>query len=225
MPLEQVPPVQKRLIDMANARGIPVITATQMLESMITHPRPTRAEASDVANAVFDGSDCIMLSAETSVGLFPVEAVRTMSEIALQAEKSGYVRTESTFDGPKVEGEFAADSLARAACVLAEEVGAHAIICATLSGKSAKYIAKYRFSKTVIGMSTEDVSLRKMAFYHGVIPMKLETVKDFDETLNEMVRSVQQKGLIPDKGFVVLTAGHPIFQVSSTNIVKVHQLG
>jgi pyruvate kinase len=225
MPLEQVPPVQKRIIDMANARGIPVITATQMLESMITHPRPTRAEASDVANAVFDGSDCIMLSAETSVGLFPVLAVKTMSEIALQAEKSGYVRTESTFDGPKVEADFAADSLARAACVLGEEVGAEAIICATLSGKSAKFVAKYRFSKIVVGMSTEDVSLRRMCFYRGVIPLKLETVKSFDETLNEMVKSVQEKGLIPDKGFVVLTAGHPIFQVSSTNIVKVHELG
>lgn len=225
MPLEQVPPVQKRLIDMANARGIPVITATQMLESMITHPRPTRAEASDVANAVFDGSDCIMLSAETSVGLFPVEAVRTMSEIALQAEKSGYVRTESSFDDPKIEIINSGDSVARAACVLAEEVGAHAIICATVSGRSARYVAKYRFSKTVIGVTTEESSLRRMAFYHGVIPVKLENVTNFDDTLSEMIETVQKKGLIPDKGFVVLTAGHPIFQVSSTNIVKVHQLG
>jgi pyruvate kinase len=196
-----------------------------MLESMITHPRPTRAEASDVANAVFDGSDCIMLSAETSVGLFPVESVRTMSEIALQAEKSGYVRTESSFDNPKVEVDHEGDSVARAACVLAEEVGAHAIICATVSGKSARYVAKYRFSKTVIGMTTEEPSLRRMAFYHGVIPVKLENVTNFDDTLSEMIETVQKKGLIPDKGFVVLTAGHPIFQVSSTNIVKVHHLG
>jgi len=224
MPLEQVPPVQKRIIDMANARGIPVITATQMLESMITHPRPTRAEASDVANAVFDGSDCIMLSAETSVGLFPVQAVRTMSEIALQAEKSGYVRTESSFEYPKVEADHAGDSVARAACLLAEEVGAHAIICATLSGRSARLTAKYRFSKLVIGMSTEDASLRRMAFYYGVTPLKLETIKDFDDTLNEMIKTVLDKGIIPDKGFVVLTAGHPIFQVNATNIVKVHQL-
>ncbi|MEI8134913.1 MAG: pyruvate kinase [bacterium] len=224
MPLEHVPPVQKRIIDMANARGIPVITATQMLESMITRPRPTRAEASDVANAVFDGSDCIMLSAETSVGQFPVEAVRTMSEIALQAEKSGYVRTESSFEVSKSGDEHAADSLARAACVLAEEVDAHAIICATLSGRSAKFVAKYRFSKIVIGMSTEDATLRRMAFYHGVIPLKLETVKTFDGTLNEMVKTVQANGLIPKTGYVVLTAGHPIFQVSSTNIVKVHRL-
>jgi pyruvate kinase len=225
MPLEQVPPVQKRIIDMANARGIPVITATQMLESMITRPRPTRAEASDVANAVFDGSDCIMLSAETSVGLFPVESVRTMSEIALQAEKSGYVRTESSFESPNIAADHEGDSVARAACVLAEEVGAHAIICATVSGKSARFVAKYRFSKTVIGMTTEERSLCKMAFYHGVIPVKLETVTNFDDTLSEMVDTAQKKGLIPDKGFVVLTAGHPIFQVSSTNIVKVHQLG
>lgn len=225
MPLEQVPPVQKRIIDMANARGIPVITATQMLESMITRPRPTRAEASDVANAVFDGSDCVMLSAETSVGLFPVEAVRTMSEIALQAEKSGYVRTESSFDDPKVLVDNSADSVARAACVLAEEVGAHAIICATLSGKSARFVAKYRFSKLVIGMSTDERSLRRMAFFHGLIPVKLETIKNFDETLDVMIETVQKKGLLPDKGFVVLTAGHPIFQVSNTNIVKVHHLG
>lgn len=230
MPLEQVPPVQKRIIDMANARGIPVITATQMLESMITRPRPTRAEASDVANAVFDGSDCVMLSAETSVGLFPVEAVRTMREIALQAEKSGYVRTESSFEDPQglaadVSGDNSADSVARAACVLAEEVGAHAIICATLSGKSARFVAKYRFSKLVIGMSTDEKSLRRMAFYHGLIPVKLETIKNFDETLDVMIETVQKKGLIPEKGFVVLTAGHPIFQVSNTNIVKVHHLG
>ncbi len=225
MPLEQVPPVQKRIIDMANARGIPVITATQMLESMITHPRPTRAEASDVANAVFDGSDCIMLSAETSVGLFPVEAVRTMSEIALQAEKSGYVRTESSFEAPKAILDNATDSVARAACVLAEEVDAQAILCATVSGRSARYMAKYRFSKTVIAMSTDEASLRKVAFFHGVIPLKLETIKSFDDTLEVMIETAQIKGLITDKGYVVLTAGHPIFQISSTNIVKVHCLG
>ncbi|HET9135663.1 MAG TPA: pyruvate kinase [Candidatus Kapabacteria bacterium] len=225
MPLEQVPPVQKRIIDMANRRGIPVITATQMLESMISHSRPTRAEASDVANAVFDGTDCVMLSAETSVGVYPVEAVRTMREIAMQAEKSGYVRRQELFETPTDINANAVDSVARAAAVLAEEVNAHAIICATLSGKSVRYMAKYRFSKPVIGMSTEEGSLRRMAFYHGVIPLKLEQIKDFDETLNYMVESAQQKDLIPDTGFVVMTAGHPIFQVSSTNIVKVHRLG
>jgi pyruvate kinase len=225
MPLEQVPPVQKRIIDLANRRGVPVITATQMLESMITRPRPTRAEASDVANAVFDGSDCIMLSGETSMGLYPVESVATMREIAIQAEKSGYIRADENFEAPKETIDNSIDSVARAACLMAEEVGAHTIICATLSGKSARYVAKYRFSNTVVGMSTDDASLRRMAFYHGVIPLKLEEIKSFDETLTVMIDSVMKKGLMPDIGFCVLTAGHPIFQISSTNIVKVHHLG
>ncbi len=225
MPLEQVPPVQKRIIDMANRRGVPVITATQMLESMITHPRPTRAEASDVANAVFDGSDCIMLSGETGVGLFPVESVQTMREIAMQAEKSGYIRSEGNFEVPKETIDNATDSVARAACIMAEEVGAHTILCATLSGKSARFVAKYRFSQTVIGMSSDDVSLRRMSFLHGVIPLKLEEIKSFDDTLNVMINAAVTKNLMPNTGFCVLTAGHPIFQVSSTNIVKVHHLG
>ena len=225
MPLERVPPIQKRIVDLANARGVPVITATQMLESMIAHPRPTRAEASDVANAVFDGSDCVMLSAETGAGAYPVEAVSTMREIILAAERSGYVRTDRDFVLPHEEVEYATDSVARAACVLAEEVNAQAIICATLSGRSARYVAKYRFSKMVIGMSTDDVALRRMAFFHGVVPVKLEQVLSFDETLKNMVRDVQKKGLVGNAGWIVLTAGHPIFQVSHTNMVKVHYLG
>jgi pyruvate kinase len=225
MPLERVPPIQKRIVDLANARGIPVITATQMLESMIVHSRPTRAEASDVANAVFDGSDCVMLSAETSAGTYPVESVATMREIILAAEGSGYVRVERDFVLPHEEAEYATDSVARAACVLAEEVDAHAIICATLSGRSARAVAKYRFSKFVIGMSTNDKALRRMAFYHGVIPLKLEEVKGFDETLENMVGLAQRAGLVGKTGWIVLTAGHPIFQVSHTNMVKVHFLG
>ncbi|HWF43215.1 MAG TPA: pyruvate kinase [Candidatus Kapabacteria bacterium] len=225
MPLERVPPIQKRVVDLANARGVPVITATQMLESMIVHPRPTRAEASDVANAVFDGSDCVMLSAETGAGAYPVEAVTTMREIILSAERSGYVRVERDFVLPHEEVEYATDSVARAACVLAEEVNAQAIICATLSGRSARFVAKYRFSKMVIGMSTDDGALRRMAFYHGVIPVKLEEVRSFDETLSNMVRDVQKQGLVGNSGWIVLTAGHPIFQVSHTNMVKVHFLG
>jgi pyruvate kinase len=225
MPLERVPPIQKRIVDLANARGVPVITATQMLESMIAHPRPTRAEASDVANAVFDGSDCVMLSAETGAGAYPVEAVTTMREIILAAERSGYVRVERDFVLPHDEAEYATDSVARAACVLAEEVNAQAIISATLSGRSARFVAKYRFSKLVIGMSTDDTALRRMAFYHGVIPLKLEEVGGFDETLERMVKDAQSKGLIGNSGWIVLTAGHPIFQVSHTNMVKVHFLG
>jgi pyruvate kinase len=225
MPLERVPPIQKRIVDLANARGIPVITATQMLESMISHPRPTRAEASDVANAVFDGSDCVMLSAETGAGSYPVEAVTTMREIILAAERSGYVRVERDFVLPHEEVEYATDSVARAATVLAEEVNAHAILCATVSGRSARYVAKYRFSKKVIAMSTDDSALRRMAFYHGVIPIKMERIGSFDETLDHMVASAQERGLIGKTGWIVLTAGHPIFQVSHTNIVKVHLLG
>lgn len=109
--------------------------------------------------------------------------------------------------------------------MLAEEVDAQAIICATLTGRSARLVAKYRFSKLVVGMSTEDVALRRMVFYHGVVPMKLESVMSFDETLDYMVRDVQHKGLIGNTGWIVITAGHPIFQVSHTNIVKVHYLG
>ncbi len=225
MPLERVPPIQKRIVDLANARGIPVITATQMLESMITHSRPTRAEASDVANAVFDGSDCVMLSAETSAGVYPVEAVATMREIVIAAERSGYVRVEHDYVLPHEEAEYATDSVARAACVLAEEVDAQAIICASLTGMSARYVAKYRFSQLVVGMSTEDRALRRMAFYHGVVPLKLESVMSFDETLEAMIRDVQRKGLVGNSGWIVITAGHPIFQVRHTNIIKVHFLG
>lgn len=225
MPLERVPPIQKRLVDLANARGIPVITATQMLESMITHPRPTRAEASDVANAVFDGSDCVMLSAETSAGAYPIDSVRTMREIIVSAERSGYVREDRDFVLPHDEEEYATDSLARAACLLAEEVNAHAILCATLSGRSARYVSKYRFSKHVIGMSTDESALRRMAFFHGVIPLKLENISSFEETLQEMVVEAQNAGMLGSSGWVVLTAGHPIFQVSNTNMIKVHFLG
>jgi len=225
MPLERVPPIQKRIVDLANARGIPVITATQMLESMISHPRPTRAETSDVANAVFDGSDCVMLSAESSAGLYPIESVRTMREIIISAEVSGYVRRGTEFVIPSDEKENATDSVARAACVLAEEVGAQTIIVATLSGRSARYVAKYRFSKQVIAMSTDEAALRRMSFYHGVTPLRMEEIKSFDETLNSMISIAQRKGLVGQSGWVVLTAGHPIFQVSHTNMVKVHFLG
>jgi len=225
MPLERVPPIQKRIIDLANARGIPVITATQMLESMILHPRPTRAEASDVANAVFDGSDCVMLSAETSAGSYPVEAVTTMREIVVAAERSGYVRIEHDFVMPEDVAEYATDSVARAACVLAEEIDAQAIICATITGRSARYVAKYRFSQLVVGMSTDDMALRRMAFYHGVVPLKLERIMGFDDTLEFMIRDVQHKGLVGNSGWIVITAGHPIFQENQTNIVKVHFLG
>jgi pyruvate kinase len=132
---------------------------------------------------------------------------------------------ERDFVLPHEETEYATDSVARAACVLAEEVDAQAIICATLSGRSARAVAKYRFSKLVIGMSTDDSVLRRMTFYHGVIPMKLESVMSFDETLDYMIRDVQRKGLVGTSGWIVITAGHPIFQVSHTNIVKVHYLG
>jgi pyruvate kinase len=225
MPLEKVPPIQKELIDLANARGIPVITATQMLESMITHPRPTRAETSDVANAVFDGSDCVMLSAESSAGLYPVEAVRTMREIILAAEASTFIHRETTYTPALNEEENATDSVARAACVLAEDVSAQTIICATLSGRSAQYVAKYRFSKSVLGMSTDDTALRRMSFYYGVIPLRMDEVKGFDQALTGMIGTAQRAGLLGHTGWVVLTAGHPIFQVSHTNVVKVQFLG
>jgi len=192
---------------------------------MISHPRPTRAETSDVANAVFDGSDCVMLSAESSAGLYPVEAVRTMREIIISAEISGYVRRENEFVHSSDAKENASEALARAACVLAEEVGAETIICATLSGRSARYVAKYRFSNLVIGMSTDEAALRRMAFYHGVTPLKMEEIRSFDETLVSMVATAQKKGLVSHSGWVVVTAGHPLFQVSHTNIVKVHFLG
>lgn len=225
MPLERVPPIQKRIVDLANSRGVPVITATQMLESMISHPRPTRAEASDVANAVFDGSDCVMLSGETGAGAYPVESVRTMKEIVRAAEQSGYVRTERDFVLPHDDEEYATDAVARAACVLAQEINAQTIIVATVSGRSARYIAKYRYAKPVIGMSTDEAALRRMAFYHGVIPVQLEVIKTFDETLDLMIDTCQKKGFVSSNGWIVLTAGHPMFEINHTNVVKVHFLG
>ena len=163
--VEKVPPIQKHIIARANSLGVPVITATQMLESMVASPRPTRAEASDVANAIFDGTDAVMLSQETAVGQYPVEAVATMARIAREAEATPYL---SAPPPPAVGGLDVPATVCRAAVQVATDLGARAIVAFTESGATARYVSRFRPRTPIIGLTTSELARRRMALFWGV---------------------------------------------------------
>lgn len=211
--LEDVPHLQKRIIRGAVVAGRPVITATQMLESMITAPVPTRAEASDVANAVLDGTDALMLSGETAIGHDPVAAVETMARIAERAEfHTDYRRwarevAEATREEePGAEGAVG-EALARAAWFIALDVGAAAIVCATMSGGTVRAVARYRPDNRLVGLTAEPHIARKMALSWGVQPVVLADVASPGELVDQAVREVRQLGLANEGELVVIVAG------------------
>ncbi|HJW60840.1 MAG TPA: pyruvate kinase, partial [Actinomycetota bacterium] len=163
--VEQVPPIQKHIIARANSLGVPVITATQMLESMVASPRPTRAEASDVANAIFDGTDAVMLSQETAIGQYPVESVATMARIAREAEATPYL---SAPPPPAVGVLDVPATVCRAAVQIATDLGCTAIVAFTETGASARYVSRFRPRTPIIGLTTSEAARRRMALYWGV---------------------------------------------------------
>jgi pyruvate kinase len=209
MPLEELPMVQKRLIAEARAHGKPVVTATEMLDSMRFNPRPTRAEASDVANAICDGTDAVMLSGETAVGKYPVEAVATMARIALETERHLPPARGDLGPCPSSQTDAIDDCVAETACRLAREVEAAAIIAPTLSGRTARLLARYRPGSRVIAPAPTPAVLRRMAMLWGTEPVPMATLEPGGDRLAAAVRDAFTAGAVQTGDRVVVTAGHP----------------
>jgi pyruvate kinase len=224
IPVEEVPLMQKKIIEKCNRVGIPVITATQMLESMIHNPRPTRAEASDVANAIFDGTDAIMLSGETAAGKYPVETVQTMAKIATKAESSPDYE-EIVMRRNRFQACTVTDAISHATCTISEDLGAAAIITSTETGHTSRMMSKYRPRSPVVAVTPEDKVLRKMALVWGVQPLLVKRTTNTDSMINEAIESSLNAGLINPGDLVVITAGVPVGVHGTTNLVKVHTVG
>lgn len=224
IPLEEVPVLQKMLIKKVYNAGKPVITATQMLDSMIKNPRPTRAEATDVANAIYDGTSAIMLSGETAAGAYPVEALATMVRIAQSAEADiDYVKrlkNREILTNPDVT-----NAISHATCTTAHDLGAAAIITVTKSGKTARMISKYLPKCPIIGCSTEEKVCRQMNLSWGVTPILVEEKKSTDDLFEHAVDRSEQLGMVNNGELVVITAGVPLGISGTTNMMKVHVVG
>ncbi len=219
MSAEKVPLLQKRIIEACNKAEKPVITATQMLESMIENPQPTRAEASDVANAILDGTDCVMLSGETAVGKYPVQAVEFMARIAEEAEAA--IRPRESDAHIAGLGE----SVAHAACRAAEEQGAKAIVAFTQSGATALLVSKHRPSVPVIAATPSEVVARKVSLYWGVAPLILRTKHTTDDMIKAVEAAMLARRLVRKGDIIVITAGVPVGVPGSTNMLKLHRVG
>lgn len=220
--VERVPTVQKQLIRSCNELGVPVITATQMLESMILAPTPTRAEATDVANAVFDGTDAVMLSGETASGLYPREAVRTMARVILEAERTRFFsRHQQTQPMPG----SVVDAIEKSAAHIASDVGAVAIVCISRSGTAARVLSKYRPETPIVVVMDNDDSLRKLAFVWGIRGVVIPTLMATDDLLAIVENLLLVNGLAENNDLVVVTAGIPTLRRGTTNMIKVHKMG
>ncbi|AXF55943.1 pyruvate kinase [Salicibibacter kimchii] len=224
IPPEEVPLIQKKLIGYSNTIAKPVITATQMLESMTQNPRPTRAEASDVANAIFDGADAIMLSGETAAGAYPVEAVETMSRIAVKAESA--LNYEEVLDNRTKESRATiTNSISQAVARTAFSLDTSAILTATESGYTARLVSKYRPKAKILAVTSNIRVLRRLNLVWGVYPLLGEKVSTTDEMFDITVNEALKAGMAQHGDLVVITAGVPVGETGTTNIMKVHVIG
>ncbi|MFC2011157.1 pyruvate kinase [Chloroflexota bacterium] len=220
--IEKVPVAQKQLIREANLRGKPVITATQMLVSMVESSTPTRAEATDVANAILDGSDALMLSEETAIGSYPVEAVETMERIALEAET--VFPYQQMIDERRDFLPEVNDATARAACQMAHQVQAKAIMAFTYGGTTALRVSKYRPRQPILAVTSREVTERRLTLAWGVFPIKKPEPSSLDEVF-EMAREVALETRLSKRGdLVIVTTGLPLSLQGSTNLVKIHSV-
>lgn len=222
IPMEELPSIQKTLIRKCFLMGKIAITATQMLESMVEKPRPTRAEISDVANAVYDGTSATMLSAESAVGAYPVEAVRAMARIA--------IKTESAIDYGKIlkdadTSRSVTGAVSHAACTMAEDMQAGAIVTVTKSGFTARMISKYRPSCPIIAAATEERIARQLSMSWGVIPVMAESKETSDELFDHALELARDTGIVSNGDVVIITGGMPLGISGTTNIVKVEIVG
>ncbi|MBL0386260.1 pyruvate kinase [Tumebacillus sp. ITR2] len=226
IPTEEVPLAQKMLIAKCNKLGKPVITATQMLDSMERNPRPTRAEASDVANAIFDGTDAIMLSGETAAGKYPAEAVATMARIAERAEEALFGRlVPARTSTIEAQAGSITDAMSHAVATVAKELKAHAIVTATSSGHTARMVSKHRPSTPIIATTDREEVSRRLLVSWGVYPVLTKKAKTTDELLSVSVEGALASGLVDHGDLLVITAGVPVGQPGTTNMIKVHTIG
>jgi pyruvate kinase len=221
--LERVPRIQKSIIRRARRKGRFVITATQMLESMIENPRPTRAEVSDVANAIYDGTDAVMLSAETSVGKYPVDAVRYMAKIAAESEDS--IRKKGYVDPPHQPQPSNPEILADAAHHAARDSGAAAIVVFSSRGSSARLVSRYRPPVGVFAITPHDTTARQLSVSYGVTPLLAPDVSSTDEMLSQMDKVLIEGGYLQKGQLVVFVAGQPVGRPGTTNLMKLHRVG
>ena len=224
IPTEEVPLVQKMIIQKCNRVGKPVITATQMLESMVHNPRPTRAEATDVANAIFDGTDAIMLSGETAAGKFPVEAVKMMDRLAVRTERA--LGFEELLGRKEISpARTVTDAISHATCTTALDLGAKAIITSTKSGHTARMVSKYRPKARIIAVTPRMDVVRKMSLVWGVNPLLVSETSGTDEMIASAIQTALAARLIGCGDLVVITAGIPVGVPGTTNLLKVHIVG
>ncbi|MBP6628819.1 MAG: pyruvate kinase [Kofleriaceae bacterium] len=219
---EKVPLIQKRIIEETNRRGKIVITATQMLESMIQQPRPTRAEASDVANAILDGTDAVMLSGETASGAHPVEAVRTMVRIVREVEGSAYYR--QNIEPPVVELAVSANAIAHAAVIAARKMKVRTIAVVTGSGGAARLMSEYRPEAEIVALTTDEVQFRRLALVWGVTPVHIPHSATTDEVIDQVEATLLSRHLAVAGEHVIITMGVPVGAGVQTNLLKIHQM-
>jgi len=223
LPPERVPALQKHIIRKANARGKLVITATQMLESMITNPLPTRAEASDVANAIFDGTDAVMLSAETAAGKYPVESVQMMDRIVREAETHflewGVEQAVQGFD------QSDAATMARAAQALANDKNVTAVACFTTRGQTAWLMSKIRPRVPILAFTPNEDTNRRLAFLWGVSPQLVKFVNSLEEMLDHVDAALMRSDVVQPGDQVVLICGFPVGAVRPPNMALLHTVG
>ncbi len=224
IPMEDVPIIQKMIIEKVYNAGKQVITATQMLDSMMNNPRPTRAESTDVANAVYDGTSAIMLSGETAAGRYPVEALKTMVKIALRTEQdinyASRMKKRDVLTNPDIT-----NAIAHATCTTAMDLNASAIITVSTSGRTARMVSKYRPGCPIIGCSVYKSVCRKLNLSWGVTPILVDMQDNSDELFDHAVECAEQAGLVSQGEIVVITAGVPLGVSGTTNMIKVHVAG
>jgi pyruvate kinase len=224
VPVQKVPLLQKRIIEIANAQSKPVITATQMLETMIENPVPTRAEATDIANAILDGTDAVMLSAETSIGDYPIEAVKVMVDVALETES--YIEDYSSKYEQFVNsgGDAATNAISRAAVDTALELGLSTIIATTYSGYTARALSRFRRDLNIIAASPREETFNRMALVWGVTPVIMTKFIDTDSMLDNVSNIAKSLGICKKGDEIIVTAGIPYGFSGTTNLLKVHKI-
>ena len=219
----ELPGIQKNIIERSFSFGKPIVTATQMLDSMIVNPRPTRAETSDVANAIYDGTSAIMLSGETAAGAYPVEALKTMSAIAERTEQENHARFTALAENT---GKISvSDATAHAACLTAKDVNAAAIVTVTESGTTARLLSKYRPEQPIIACVMKEQVQRQLALSWGITPLMMPLAHSTDELIEMSTSLAKENGYLHNGELAVVTAGVPVGVSGTTNMIKIHMVG